>query len=230
MVLLSVNTDNIAIDDNGALVRGGQGWETTSVSWAHKGWNRQEIDLTGMAMQGNIFVPMAMGTQWLEPPAAWFDHRDLNGAPFPMIRVFDFWTTKPLTDDFIIDECLHLTDPYIFGIGDVNTLSTSSMTDDANFEQLVFGRARTFVPEEGLTVKALGFQRLIDDTWLGAGSPVGQNTLYYTRCYYTTLTNGQTDQFMDMPSQRATIQGEFVKAGEIETFQTIAQNKGVGGW
>jgi len=231
MVQLSVNTDNIAISSLGVLQRGGLNWDTLTVGGAHKGWNQQRIDLTGTAKRELVFVPLALNTQWMEPPAAWFGSPgDVKESVFPMIRLFDLFTTKPLTEQFITDELLHLTDPYIFGIGAPSTLYSGVDDDDGEFDQLILGRARTFTRDTGVMSKGLGFNRMIQDTTIGSGSAVASRFLYYTRAYYVYLNGGDTEQFMDMPSQRALITGEFISPNELERFQTIAQNKGVGGW
>jgi len=232
MTQLSVNTDNIALKSDGTITRGSIGWETNVVAWAMKGWNRQVIDITGRTMQGEVFVPLAMNTQWMEPPAAYFGTVALSTrAPHPMIRVFDLFTTKPLTDKFITDELLHLTDPYIFGIGFTNLPTPDSEDADGEFEQLILGRARTYVPDSSIDDPGTGFCRLVDDTRVGSGAAVAQHKIYYTRAYYTTFDTTDVKQFLDLPSQRALLSGSFVKpSNDLETFQQIAQNKGVGGW
>jgi hypothetical protein len=228
MTTLSVSTDNIAIDNSGAITRGGYKWETNIVGYANKGWTREKVDLKGNQLQGDVFVPMAFTTQWMEPPAANFGIGGVKASIYPMIRLYDLWTTKELTDDFIKDELLHLTDPYIFGIGRPNLAATEE--DDGEYNQLILGRARTFVPDTAINSIQLGFNRLIDDTMLGSSAVVGARTLYYTRAYYVYLNSTDGSQFMDMPSQRSNLTGEFVKAADLEHLQTIASNKGVGGW
>jgi len=232
MTQLSCMTDNIALDSAGAVTRGGMSWRTSATSSGFcKGWTTQEIDLKGRTMRDEVFIPMAMSTQWLEPPKAWFGTAGSGDeATYPFIRIYDVFTTKPLSEEFIQDELLHLTDPYVFGIGQLNSINPNMEADDGEFEQLILGRARTYIPDSTISAIQLGILRVADDNMIGSGSPIGSRKIYYTRAYFTTMKPAYSASFMDMPSQRALITGQFIQPEELERLQVIAQNKGVGGW
>lgn len=226
------NWDNQAsLIDNGGFPN----WESLNnpvgPQWEVKLFSQQPLEIQGLTKGDMHFKSNAIRIESAEQAKAMFGAwKDTAPAAYGFLREYHVFTTKKMDTTNILN-LANLQNPFMPGF------SGSSLNEN----QLIFGLAREYTTISGSTNDNMFVNdgRLIMnyENVIGSGVPVAQGRIWYTRIVYCWLNAaGGTSlasppQFIDMPATRASLVGEIVKPqNNLEHFQVLANNEGIGSW
>jgi hypothetical protein len=221
-----------ALIDNGGFPNWASLSTPSGTQWEVKLYNQQPIEIQGLVAGDMHFKSNAIRIESAEQAKAQIGvYKDPFPAAYGFVREYHVFTTKKMDDTNILN-LANLANPFMPGF------NGSSLNEN----QLVFGLAREYTSLSNFNTDPSVFVNdgrlsLSYENVIGSGVPVAQGRIWYTRIVYCWMNAAggsnpaSPPQFLDMPATRASLVGEVVKPqNNIEHFQVLANNEGIGSW
>jgi len=184
-------------------------------AWAE----RNKIELTGLAVEGEVAFPMGWSVQETNPPEGYcygLYHLDYvegppasipNGLPW-YCEIHDIWSTVALTDDQL-ELFAGVTNNEQYGPSFMGNAQIPAQGMYLDFEQVIAGRSRVWGPSAApLNYDSRGspptisgnvrqqFDPLMHDNIWGSGEPIASLDLHHVRLYISNIDTA-ADQEID---------------------------------